>query len=151
MNSKVFQASWILLLITVIIGAAAGLTMIVSPQFFMASEIRGYVGQTWSSLESANPKLFSYFMHDIRLLGGTQFTFAVVVILIVIFSYRKLQKLGWYMCLISTIVIGAFNLGLNIPIGDAFVNIFLAVFLVVGLVALALGAKPILTSKAAQS
>lgn len=38
-------------------------------------------------------------------------------------------------------------LGLNIPIGDRFVNVFLAVPLFVRIVARGLGARPILTQK----
>ena len=99
MGLKMFRASWILLLIFSTIAALGGATMIFYPQFFMANEIKNYVGQTWSSLEAANQKLFSYFLHDVRLLGFMQFTAALVMIVIVLIYYRKLDKPSWYICL----------------------------------------------------
>jgi hypothetical protein len=150
MNSNVFRASWILLIIAFIIAAASGLIMIISPQFFMAKEIQGYVGQTWSALESSNPKLFAYFMHDVRLLGFMQFTISLIVGLIVVFSYRKREKLAWFVCLAGiTIGLGS-SLGLNIPIGDLFVNVTVGALLGVSYLGLGLGAKTILFSKQEQ-
>jgi hypothetical protein len=147
MISKAFQASWIILMVTSIITGLSGLIMILSPQFFMANEIQGYLGQSWSNLESSNVELFGYFMHDIRLLGFTQFTASVLMILVVLFYYRKSDKAAWFICLIGIMLGLGSSLGLNLPIGDPFVLTFVGVLLAADCVALALGAKPLLMQK----
>jgi len=122
------------------IGGIAGFIMIVSPQFFMADEIQGYMGESWATLEAANPVLFSYFMHDIRLLGFMQVAASLVIFLIVLLYYRKLDRAAWYISLL------AYTLGLlptvvlNVPIGDAFVITLVSLLLLAGYVGLALGA-----------
>ena len=125
--------------------------MIVSPQFFMASEIEGYLGdgRSWSEIEMANSTLFGYFMHDVRLLGFLQVAAAVVAVLIVLLYYRKKDKAAWYILLTCSTIALVPTLALNIPIGDVFVIVFAAVLLVASYVALGLGAVPMLAKRPA--
>jgi hypothetical protein len=149
MHQGIFKASWIMLLVVFIIGGIGGLLMIASPPFFMASEVQGYLGRSWSDLEAANAALFGYFMHDVRLLGFMQVAAAVIAALIVLLYYRNKDKAAWYILLAcSTIALGP-TLVLNIPIGDVFVILFAGVLLVASYAALGLGAAPMLAKRPA--
>ncbi len=143
MTSKAFTASWIIQLVANILGGIGGLFMVVYPQVFMADEVRVYLGRTWSELEAANPDLFRYFLHDVRLLGFTQVALALVVIVVVLFYYRKRDKVAWFLTLLATAVYLVPAVTLNILIGEPGVTITLAILLVASIVALALGFQPV--------
>ncbi len=143
MTSKVFQASWILLLVTNTLGALSGILMALSPQFFMADEMQLSLGRSWSEVQAANPDLFGFFLHDIRTLGFTQLAASLVLIGVVLFYYRKLDKAAWFLCLIADAGAVLPTLILNIPIGDAFVLGLVGFLLLVDIVALILGFQPI--------
>lgn len=144
MQTKVFKASWIIGLIVGLLGVLGGLIMIFSPQFFMSDEMKGYLGQTWSGFASSNPLILTYFSHDIRLLGFTQFSLSVVGVLITWFFYRKRVKVAWWIALVTTIFVLVPNVALNIPIGDMIVVGFTGLMLVADVISLALGIKPVL-------
>lgn len=143
MTSNVFRASWIMLLVTNTLGVLSGAVMALSPQFFMADEIQGYLGRSWSEVQAANPDLFQFFLHDIRVLGFTQLAVALVLIGVVLFYYRRQDKAAWFLCLSVDVVAVLPTLLLNVPLGNAFVLGLTGFLLLVDLVALALGFRPI--------
>ncbi len=143
MTSRAFTASWIIQLVANIAAGIGGLFMVVYPQAFMADEVRLYLGRTWSELEAANPELFRYFLHDVRLLGFTQVTLALVVIVVVLFYYRKRDKVAWFLTLVATAVYLVPAVTLNILIGEPGVTGTLGILLLASIVALALGFQPV--------
>ncbi len=143
MTSKAFTASWIMLLVTNALGALSGVLMALSPQFFMADEMLGYLGRSWSEVQAANPDLFGFFLHDVRTLGFTQLAASLLLIGVVLFYYRRLDRAAWFLCLIADAVAVLPTLLLNIPIGNAFVLGLVGFLLLVDIVALVLGFQPI--------
>ena len=143
MTSKAFTASWIIQLVSNILGGIGGVFMVVYPQAFMADEVRVYLGRSWSELEAANPDLFRYFLHDVRLLGFTQVALALVVIVVVLSYYRKRDKVAWFLTLLATVVYLVPAVTLNVLVGEPGVTTTLAILLVASIVALALGYQPV--------
>jgi hypothetical protein len=143
MTSKAFKASWIIQLVVYFVFGIGGLLMIVSPTVFMADEIQIYVGQSWAVLQAANTRLFSYFLHDVRMLGFMQASAALMAILIVLYYYRRTDRVAWWLGLINTTAALAVGALLNLPIGEPGVILSMGFLTLANYVALALGAPAV--------
>lgn len=144
MNTKAFRASWVMLLVVFSLSVASGLIMAFAAGFFLASEFEGYTDQGWEAFSASNPRAISFFLLEGTQMGLFMIALSVMAIAVTWFAYRKGERWAWYLFLFTNTLAMGGSLTTNLPTGDLGVIILVAVFLLTGYVALALGAKAIL-------
>jgi hypothetical protein len=147
MNAKALRASWIMLLVVFAIAMLSGVIMLFDPSFFLAGEFKSYTGMDWREFSIVNPRAISFFLLDGRQMGLFMVTLALLAVIVLLFGYRRGDRLSWYLCLLLVAFGIGGSLGFDIPTGDRFVIILISALLGVAAVALALGAGPILGRK----
>jgi len=149
MDSKGLKASWIIVLIVNCIAVIIGLTIMIAPEVFMISEYEGYTGKNWADFISSNPDAAAFLRLESTQMGWYLFTLGVVGIIITILLYKKGNKQSWYILLVLIIMGVGGSLGYDLPTGIPQLIMMVALFLVIGLIGLAIGAKPILKGSSA--
>ena len=144
MNSKALKASWIIVLIVNCIVLIIGLTIMIAPEVFMIGEYEGFTGNKWSDFISSNPDAASFFRLENTQMGWYIFSLGVIAIIITILFYKNGDKRSWYILLILTLMGWGGSLGYDLPTGDTKAIMMTVIFFIIGLVGLAIGAKPIL-------
>ena len=144
MDSKALKASWIIVLIVSCIILIIGLTLMIAPEVFLIGEYEGFTGNKWSDFVSSNPDAASYFRLETTQMGWYIFTLGVIAIIITILFYKNGDKRSWYILLILTLMGWGGSLGYDLPPGDIKTIMMIVILFIIGLVGLAIGAKPIL-------
>jgi len=144
MDSKALKASWIIVLIVNCVVLLIGLTIMIAPEVFMIGEYEGLTGNEWSDFVSSNPDAASYTRLENTQMGWYIFSLGVIAIIITILLYKNGDKRSWYILLIMTLMGWGGSLGYDLPTGDTKTIMMIVVFFIIGLVGLAIGAKPIL-------
>ena len=144
MDSKALKASWIIVLIVNCIVVIIGLTVMIAPEVFMIGEYEGFTGNKWSDYISSNPDAASLFRLQVTQTGSYIFTLGVIAVIITILYYKNGDKRSWYILLILTLMGWGGSLVYDLPPGDMKTIMMIVILFIIGLVGLAIGAKPIL-------
>jgi hypothetical protein len=144
MGSKAMRASWVIVLIVNCIVIIIGLIVIIAPEVFMIGEYEGFTGSKWSEHMSSNPEAASLFRLQVTQTGWYIFTLGVVSTLITILYYKNGDRRSWYILLILTVLGWGGSLVYDLPPGDTPTIMMIVILFLIGLVGLAIGAKPIL-------
>jgi len=118
--------------------------MIFAPEFFLETEFQRYTRQQWAEFIESNPEASSFFLLEAAQMGLFMITLGIVLLLITLFAYRKGVRWAWYLLLISNTLAWGGPAVTNTPTGDMSVIMSVVIFLVIGYVGLAIGAKSVL-------
>jgi len=148
MDSKALKVSWVIVLIVNCIVIIIGLTVMIAPEVFMIGEYEGFTGNKWSDYISSNPDAASLFRLQVTQAGWYILTIGVIAVIITILFYKKGDKRSWYILLILTVMGWGGSLVYDLPAGDTKTIMMIVILFIIGLIGLAIGAKPILKRKA---
>jgi hypothetical protein len=144
MDSKVKKVSWILLVIVACVGMIIGLMVLFVPHVIVANEFQLFTGHQWSDFKTVNPQVSSYISIVLFEIGFFALAVGMSILLVTLFAYRKGEKWAWYLLLIINTLAWGAAIRSNIYTGDMAVMVVCIVFLVIGYIALAIGAKSVL-------
>jgi MFS family permease len=144
MDSKSLKVSWSIVLIVNCIVVVIGLIVMIAPEVFLIGEYEGYTGKVWADHISSNPDAASLLRLQVTQTGWYIFTIGVFATLITILFYKRGDKRSWYILLILTVMGWGGSLVYDLPAGDTPTIMMIVILFIIGLVGLAIGAKPIL-------
>ena len=147
MSINAVRVSSIILLVVHLMLIISGFTLIFAPDYFLANEFKGYTGQKWEEFIKSDSKITSFFLLEATQMGLFMITLGVILIIITLFAYRKGDKWAWYLLLFSNTLGWGGPTVTNMPTKDMDVIMGVIIFLVLGYIGLAIGAKSIFKKK----
>ena len=142
MESRSLQVSWIVLTVALVPAMLSGILLAVAPTVFIAGEFAAFTGGSLGEFAEAQPAAYAFLLLEDSELGVFLFGLLLLTLLITVIPYRKGERWAWYAVLASLILSAIGSVGLNIPTGDLGVVILTGSIHLVGLVGLAIGARP---------
>lgn len=144
MESRLLRIGWIVLLVLGIFWIASSFYTLSGGWQERAWE--QMTGQAWSSFAASNPAATAqHISMSARMDGVAQLAMGALVVMIVLFAYRRGQKWSWYALLAGGIIYWLGFLIFEIIAGGPIPWVVLGLILLI--VGLALPAKDILTQK----
>ena len=144
MESKSLKTSWIILFIVHIVVLINGLIWTFVPNVFLSSWFKSFMGQTWIDFVSNNASIASFINILIRYFGIMVIIIGFVAITVTLMAYKRGEKWSWYLALAGNVTGFCSSVVIAGIIGSISALVMNAVLLIVALVALVIGAKPIL-------
>lgn len=134
-TKKSIQVSFVILLIMTFIALIYAVVTTIQPALLVSRSFPLYTGEPWDEFLNASPKLAHYMLILERMAGGLGITASIGGLIVLLTTFRKVEKWAWYFIL----AIGVIGWGNNLVANILFKNTPIIIIIVVGLVLIAAG------------